>query len=90
MAVEQQPELSIPSPIGRKPSEVKSPLHTLAGVERSVYRKGWEWTMQSEFEEHMKTGIVSMVDRVPEGCQPVGSKCFFYYKTAKEGKITQL
>ena len=32
MAVEQQPELSITSPIGRKPSEVESPPHTVAGV----------------------------------------------------------
>ena len=42
MAVEQQPELSISSPIGRKPSKVESSPHTVAGVERSVYRKGWE------------------------------------------------
>ena len=40
MTVEQQPELSIPSPIGRRPSEVESPPHTVAEVERSVYRKG--------------------------------------------------
>ena len=38
MAVEQQPELRIPSPIGRKPSELESPPHTQAGVERYVYR----------------------------------------------------
>ena len=31
MAVEQQPELSIPSPVGRKPSEVDSPPHIVAG-----------------------------------------------------------
>ena len=42
MAVEQQPKLSIPSPIGRKPSEVESPPHTVEGIEQSVYRKGWE------------------------------------------------
>ena len=40
MAVEQQLELSIPSPIGRKPSKVESPTHTGARVEQSVYRKG--------------------------------------------------
>ena len=45
-AVEQQPELSIPLPIGRKPSEVESLPHTVAGVERSVYRKSWEQAMQ--------------------------------------------
>ena len=55
MVVEQQPERRIPSPIGRKPSKVESPPHTLAGVERSDYRKGWEQAMQSEFEGHMKT-----------------------------------
>ena len=54
--VKQQPELSIPSPIGRKPSEVEPPPHTVAGIERYVYRKGWEQAMQSEFEGHMKTG----------------------------------
>ena len=40
MAVEQQAELSILSPIGRKSIKVESPPHTVAGVERSVYRKG--------------------------------------------------
>ena len=40
MAVEQQPELRISSPVGREPSEEESPPHTVPGVERSVYRKG--------------------------------------------------
>ena len=74
MAVKQQPELSIPSPIRRKPSEVKLPPHTVAGVEQSIYRKGCEQAIQSEFERHMKTGTFSVVDKVPEGRKPVGSK----------------
>ena len=89
MAVEQQPELSISSPIGRKPSEVESPPHTVAGVEWSVYRKIWEQVMQSEFEGHMKTGTFLIVDRVPEGRRTVGSKWCFNYKTEKEGNITK-
>ena len=40
MVAEHQSELSIPSPIGKKPNEVESPPHSVAGVERSVYRKG--------------------------------------------------
>ena len=67
MAVEQQPGLSIPSPIERKPSEIKSPSHTVAGVERTVYRKSPEQAMRSEFEGHIKTGTFSTVDRIPEG-----------------------
>ena len=39
MAAEYQSELSIPSPIGKKPNEAKSPPHSVARVERSVYRK---------------------------------------------------
>ena len=74
MAVEQQPELSIMSPIGRKPSKVEPPPHTVAGVERSVYWKGWEQATKSEFDGCMKTGTFSMVDRVPEGRKPAGSK----------------
>ena len=46
LAVEQQPKLSILSPVGRKPSEVESPPHTAAGVDRSVERKGWEQVTQ--------------------------------------------
>ena len=88
MAVEQ-PELSIPSPIGRKLSEVESPPHSVSGVERSVYRKGWEQAIQSEFEGHMKTRTFSMVNRLPEGRKPVGSKWCFDYKADKEGKITK-
>ena len=67
MATSQLPELSIPSPIGKKPHEVEPPPRTVAEVERSVYRKGWEQAMQSEFEGHKKTGTFSMVDRVSEG-----------------------
>ena len=52
MAAEQQHELSTPSPIGMTHSKVKSPPRTVAGVEQSVYRKGWEQAMQSEFEAH--------------------------------------
>ena len=40
VAVEQQPELRVALTIGRKPSEVESPPHTVARVERSVYREG--------------------------------------------------
>ena len=74
VAVEQHPELSTPSPIVRKPSEVESPPHTVAGIERSACQKGWEQGMQSEFEGHMKTGTFLMVDRVPEGRKSVSSK----------------
>ena len=88
MAVEQQPEQSIPSPIGRKPNEVESPPHTVAGAERSVFRKGWEQAMRSQFEGHMNTGILSMVDRVPERRKHVSSK-FFDLKIGKEEKITK-
>ena len=45
MAAEHQSELSIPSSIGRKTNEEEFRPHSVAGVERSVYRKGWEKTM---------------------------------------------
>ena len=89
MAAEQQPELSIPSSIGMTHSEVESPPHTGSGVEQSVYRKGWEQVIQSEFEGHIKTGTFSMVDEVPEGRKPVGSKWCFDYKADKKGNITK-
>ena len=63
MAVEQQSEIRIPSPLGRKPSKVESPPHTATGVERSVCRKGWEQTMRSEFEEHMKIETYLLIGR---------------------------
>ena len=44
--------------------------------------------MQSEFQRRMKTGIFSMVDRVPEGGKPVDSKRCFDYKPDKEGNVT--
>ena len=83
MAVEQQIELSIPSPIERKPSEVGSTPHTVAGVERLAFRKGWEQTMQLEFERHMKTGTFLMVDKASEGRKPVGSKWYFDLKRTR-------
>ena len=90
MAADQDPEISTPAPIGKQPSEVESPPLSVAGVERSVYRKGWEEAMKLEFDGHIKTGTFSMVDRVPEGRKPVSSKWCFTYKTNKEGKITKL
>ena len=90
MAAEQNPEQSIPSPIGKQPSEVESPPLSVAGVERSVYRKGWEEAMKSEFDGHTKTDIFSMVDRVPKGRKPVSSKWCFGYKTNNKGIITKL
>ena len=73
------------NPIGTKTSEVESPPFSVAGVERSVYRKGWEEAMESEFDGHTKTGPFSMVDRVPKGRKPVSSKCCFGYKTDEKG-----
>ena len=90
MAAEQNPELSIPSPIGKQPSEVESPSLSVAGVERSVYRKGWEEAVKSEFDGQTKTGTFSMKDRVPKGRKPVSSKWCFGYKTDTKGKITKL
>ena len=90
MAAEQDPEISTPAPIGKQPSKVESPPLSVAGVERSVYRKGWEEAMKLELDSHIKTGTFPMVDRVPEVRKPVSSKWCFTYKTDKEGKITKL
>ena len=90
MAAEQDPEMSTPAPIGKQPSEVESPPLSVAGVERSVYQKGWEEAMKSEFDGHTKAGTFSMVDRVPKGRKPVSSKWCFGYKTDSKGKLTKL
>ena len=59
MAAEQNPELSIPSPIGKQPSKEESPPLSVAEVDRSVYQKGWEEPMKSEFDGHTKTSSFS-------------------------------
>ena len=89
MAAKHQSELCIPSSIGKKPNEVEPPPHSVAIVERTVYRKGWEEAMQSELDGHMKTGTFQMADRVPKGRKPVSSKWCFDQKTDKEEKITK-
>ena len=77
MAADHQSEMSISSPIGEKPNEIESPPHSVAGVERIVYRKDWVEAMQSKFDGHMKTATFHMVDRVPKGRKPVNLKwCF--------------
>ena len=87
MAAEHQSELSIPSPLEKKPNEVEFPPHSVAGVERSVDRKGWEETMQSEFDGHIKTGPFDIVDRVPKGRKPVSLKwCLDYKRRTKKEK----
>ena len=90
MAAEQDPEISTPAPIGKQPSEVESPPLSVAGVERSVYREGWEEALKSELDGHTKTCTFTMVDRVPKGRKPVSSKWCFGYKTDKKRKITKL
>ena len=45
MAANHQSELSIPSPIDKKPNGVESPPHSVAEVELPVYRKSWEEAM---------------------------------------------
>ena len=87
---EQNPELSIPSPIRKQPSEVESPPLSVAGVERSMNRKGWEAAMKSEFDGHTKTGTFSMVNLVPKGRKSVSLKWCFSSKTYEKGKITKL
>ena len=46
--------------------------------------------MESEFDGHSRKGIFSMVDRVPKGRKPVGSKWGFGYKTDKKWKTAKL
>ena len=53
MAADHQSELSIPSPIGKKPNVVEPPAHSVTGVERSVYSKGWKEAMKSEFDGYI-------------------------------------
>ena len=65
-------------------------LHQRSSARASVYGKGWEEAMQSEFDGHTKTGTFHMVDRVPEGRKPVSSKRCFDFKTDKKEKITKL
>ena len=89
IAARHESELSIPSLIGKKANEVESPPHSVAGVERPVYQKGWEEAMQSELDGHMKTGIFHIIDGVLEGRESVSSKWCFDYKTDKEVKITK-
>ena len=89
MAAKHQSQLSIPSPIGKKPNEAESPPHSAAGIKWSVYRKGWEEAMQSEFDGHMKAGTFHMVDRVPKGRKSASSNWCFDYKMDKEGKATK-
>lgn len=87
MAAKYHTELSVLSPIGKKPKDVKPPPRTVVEVERPVCRDGWEQAMQAGFEGHMKTGTFSIVDRVPEGHKPVSPKWRFDYKTGREGNI---
>ena len=89
MAAEHQSELSIPSPIGKKPNEVESPPNYVAGVERSVYRKGWEEVTQSEFDGHMKTETFHMVDRVPKGRKICKLKMVFRLQHGQKRKIAK-
>ncbi|CAB1111664.1 unnamed protein product [Ectocarpus sp. CCAP 1310/34] len=81
------PQLSMTSPIGQKPSNVKAVPMTYNDVMCSKYKVFWEAAMKKEIDGHDKTGTFTKVKELPEGRKAIGSKWVFSWKTNEKGLI---
>ncbi|CAB1117896.1 unnamed protein product [Ectocarpus sp. CCAP 1310/34] len=81
------PQLSMTSPIGQKPSDVEAVPMTYKDVMCSKYKVFWEAAMKKEIDGHDKTGTFTKVKELPEGRKAIGSKWVFYWKTNENGLI---
>eukprot|EP00752_Nemacystus_decipiens_P011252 g10000.t1 len=82
------PQLSIPTPIGQKPSDVEAVPLTYKDVQNSKYQPLWDAAMKKEMSGHDKTGTFSKIERLPEGRKAVSAKWIFSHKTNADGVIT--
>ncbi|CAB1107644.1 unnamed protein product [Ectocarpus sp. CCAP 1310/34] len=81
------PQLSMTSPIGQKPSDVEAVPMTYKDVMCSKYKVFWEAAMKKEIDGHDKTGTFTKVKELPEGRKAIGSKWVFSWKTNEKGLI---
>ncbi|CAB1107675.1 unnamed protein product [Ectocarpus sp. CCAP 1310/34] len=81
------PQLSIPSPFGQKPSDVECVPLTYKDVLNSKYKVLWEAAIAKEFDGHKKTGLFSEVSGLPEGRKAISAKWIFSHKTNEKGLI---
>ncbi|CAB1099462.1 unnamed protein product [Ectocarpus sp. CCAP 1310/34] len=68
------PQLSMTSPIGQKPSDVEAVPMTYKDLICSKYKVFWETVMKKEIDGHDKTGTLTKVKELPEGRKAIGSK----------------
>ncbi|CAB1110877.1 unnamed protein product [Ectocarpus sp. CCAP 1310/34] len=81
------PQLSIPSPFGQKPSDVEWVPLTYKDVLNSKYKVLWEAAIAKEFDGHKKTGTFSEISGLPEGRKAISAKWIFSHKTNEKGLI---
>ncbi|CAB1102398.1 unnamed protein product [Ectocarpus sp. CCAP 1310/34] len=81
------PQLSMTSPIGQKPSDVEAVPMTYKDVMCSKCKVFWEAAMKKEIDGHDKTGTFTKVKELPEGRKAIGSKWVFSWKTNEKGLI---
>ena len=82
------PELSTPSPIGQKPSDVEAVPLTYKDVLNSEYKVFWEAAMKKELAGLNKVGTFANIECLPEGRKAVSAKWVFSLKTNEKGLIT--
>ncbi|CAB1106671.1 unnamed protein product [Ectocarpus sp. CCAP 1310/34] len=81
------PQLSMTSPIGQKPSDVEAVPMTYKNVMWSKYKVFWQAAMKKEIDDHDKTGTFTKVKELPERRKAIGSKWVFSWKTNEKGLI---
>ncbi|CAB1096963.1 unnamed protein product [Ectocarpus sp. CCAP 1310/34] len=81
------PQLSIPSPFGQKPSDVECVPLTYKDVLNSKYKVLWEAAIAKEFDGHKKPGTFSEISGLLEGQKAISAKWIFSHKTNEKGLI---
>ncbi|CAB1118226.1 unnamed protein product [Ectocarpus sp. CCAP 1310/34] len=81
------PQRSMTSPIGQKPSDVEAVPMTYKDVMCSKYKVFWQAAMKKEIDGHGKTGTLAKVKELPEERKAIGSKWLFSWKKNEKGLI---
>ncbi|CAB1117832.1 unnamed protein product [Ectocarpus sp. CCAP 1310/34] len=81
------PQLSMTSPIGQKPSDVEAVPMTYKDVMCSKCMVFWVAAMKKEIDGRDKTGTFTKVMELPEGRKAIGSEWVFSWKTNEKGLI---
>ena len=88
-ASDKDPQLSTPSPLGKRPCDVEPVPLNDRDLRESEFRSFWEEARKAELDGHDKTGTFAAIDAIPEGKKVIRMKFVYAWKTNAEGFIVK-